>query len=197
MSHGLYIFSWDSPNFSEMSSGLIKIIDTSIIESLALSDNKILLYIQTYPYKHSILHPILMNSIETKMESMDTIVFFYLQSQEFSKWHIFFKKELAGYIWKIHFPLFYYWILPDQTYNNCVTDCVTFYFILHNIISGRLFLIWNIILGQYFNIKFLPMLLYIFQMRWKKFNIKIYPWITLHIITFNQKKYYRRNNFLN
>jgi hypothetical protein len=54
-------------------------------------------------------------------QSMDTIAFFYLQSQEFSKWHIFFKKELADYIWKIHFPLFYYWILPDQTYNNCVT----------------------------------------------------------------------------
>jgi hypothetical protein len=35
--------------------------------------------------------------------------------------------------------------------------------------------------GQYFNIKFFPMLLYIFQMRWKKFNIKIYLWITLHI----------------
>jgi hypothetical protein len=58
----------------------------------------------------------------------------------------------------------------------------TFYFILHNILSGRLFLTSNIILGQYFNITFLPMLLYIFQMRWKKFNIKIYPWITLHII---------------
>jgi hypothetical protein len=192
MSHGLCIFSWHSPNFSEMSTGLIKIIDTSIIESHELWDNKILLYIQTYPYKHLILHPILTISIETKMESMDTIAFFYLQSQEFSKWHIFFKKELADYIWKIHFPLFYYWILPDQTYNNCVTDCVTFYFILHNILSGGLFLIWNIILGQYFNIKFLPMLLYIFQMRWKKFNIKIYPWITLHIITFQPEKILQR-----
>ena len=50
-----------------------------------------------------------------------------------------------------------------------------------------------IILGQYFNIKFLPMLLYIFQMRWKKFNIKIYPWITLHIIIFQPEKYYRGN----
>ena len=28
------------------------------------------------------------------------------------------------------------------------------------------------------------MLLNIFQMRWKDFDIKIYPWITLHIITF-------------
>jgi hypothetical protein len=27
----------------------------------------------------------------------------------------------------------------------------------------------------------------IFQMRWKKFNIKIYPWITLHIITSTRK----------
>jgi hypothetical protein len=32
------------------------------------------------------------------------------------------------------------------------------------------------------------MLLYIFQMMWKKFNIKIYPWITLHIITFQPEK---------
>jgi hypothetical protein len=40
---------------------------------------------------------------------------------------------------------------------------------------------FKIFLGQYFNIKFLPMLLYILQMRWKKFNIKIYLWITLHI----------------
>ena len=56
---------------------------------------------------------------------------------------------------------------------------VTFYFILQRIIFNIKYY-----LGQYINIKFLPMLLYIFQMRWKKFNIKIYPWITLHIITF-------------
>jgi hypothetical protein len=78
--------------------------------------------------------------------------------------------------------------------SNIICVYVTFYFILHNILSGRLFLIWNIILGQYFNIKFLPMLLYIFQMRWKKFNIKIYPWIALHIITFQPEKYYRGIN---
>ena len=31
-------------------------------------------------------------------------------------------------------------------------------------------------------------------MKWKKFNIKIYPWIALHIITFQPEKYYRGIN---
>jgi hypothetical protein len=63
--------------------------------------------------------------------------------------------------------------MEEDEYNDIVTYI--------NILSGGLF-------GQYFNIKFLPMLLYIFQMRWKKFDIKIYPWITLHIIVI--KKYF-------
>jgi hypothetical protein len=40
------------------------------------------------------------------------------------------------------------------------------------------------------------MLLYIFRMRWTKFNIKIYPWITLHIIFHPEKIYGGKNKML-
>jgi hypothetical protein len=30
----------------------------------------------------------------------------------------------------------------------------------------------------------------------EKFNIKVYPWITLHIIFHPEKKYYRGNNLI-